>query len=377
MGSTILSKSIKNRLEPGIFRSEHLSDQVRRELSNIAEVNVIASNTRTVISFSEFRLGEGLAYEGDLVLCAVRSATGAYDQVEDWDGNLIKVSQKDLIVGVLSNRESSRFLVGHVPESGIEIGYGTKLDLLARGGNIGICDSFPEHIGAPLKLTALGVLQHEGDNANISANAVKADSNVANVPMIIVIGTSAECGKTTVSSGMIGNLIQRHGIKVAAAKISGTGRLGDTLRMYDAGGAPAIDFVDAGLPSTYTSSAAVVRGAKNVIGFIEKSRPDLTIAEFGGDVIWGGVPAVLEDSQVCSRVIAAVVCSDNATAAYGSVKYLLDVLGYDVPTFISGPISDTEIGRKRLGVTGIEPFNALKNDELDRLTDKVHKLVRA
>lgn len=371
-----LSKSIKNRLEPNLFRKQPLSEQVMGELRGLVEVKAIASNTRALASFSGFSLKEGIGLEGDLVLCRAKSDKGAYSEVEDWDGKMVKISKGDLIVGVLSNRESSRFLVGHVPESGMRIEKGVELDLLARGGNIGICDFSPKQLGLPLRLEALALMQKGNKNVNVADDAIRSERNVFEVPIIVVVGTSAECGKTTASTRLIEALTVKHGDRVATTKLTGTGRLGDILRMYDAGGIPAIDFVDAGLPSTYTSDKKVVDSAKRIISFIEERRPNLTIAEFGGDIIWGGVPAVLGERKVRDSVVAALVCSDNATAVYGSVRYLRDKLKYDVPAFVSGPISDSAIGRKRLEVTGLESFNALNEEELVSLTNKVHRLIR-
>jgi len=378
MTEKTVSKSIANRLEPNLFRRQPLADEVMREFRDLLEAKIISSNTRPVVSFHGFKVNEGVGYEGDLIACKAKTDRGAHSEVEDWDGKLVKVSKGDLIVGVLSNRESSRFLVGYVPKSGIKIKKGLELDLLARGGNIGICESYPESMGPPLKLEAIGLLSRNGKNVNIADYAITSKNEKFNVPLVMVVGTSAECGKTTTSSKLIYTLTMKYEDRVAATKITGTGRLGDTLKMYDAGGAPAVDFVDAGLPSTYTSSIKVVDSAKRIFGFVEERKPTLTVAEFGGDVIWGGVPAVLSQREIRNGVTVVVVCASDAVGAYGAVRYLNEELKYDTPIFISGPVTDTTAGHKRLKeVTGKESFNVLKNEELVLLAKRVHELAKS
>ena len=59
-------------------------------------------------------------------------------------------------------------------------------------------------------------------------------------------------GKTTTAAHLIKGLVQA-GLKVGAAKLTGTGAVGDIWLMQDAGANLVLDFTDTGFPSTYRS----------------------------------------------------------------------------------------------------------------------------
>ncbi|MEM7391903.1 MAG: molybdopterin guanine dinucleotide synthesis B family protein, partial [Verrucomicrobiota bacterium] len=65
-----------------------------------------------------------------------------------------------------------------------------------------------------------------------------------------VFGTSMNAGKSTTAAGLVKGLT-RLGHCVGAAKITGTGAGGDLWLMRDAGAQHALDFTDAGFPTTF------------------------------------------------------------------------------------------------------------------------------
>ncbi len=68
--------------------------------------------------------------------------------------------------------------------------------------------------------------------------------------VIVVVGTSMNAGKTTSAAYLIKGM-SRSGMKVGAAKLTGTGAGGDRWLMQDAGAFEVVDFTDAGYASTY------------------------------------------------------------------------------------------------------------------------------
>ncbi len=123
--------------------------------------------------------------------------------------------------------------------------------LVAAGGLAGTVRHKHEAIAGPTQLTALAlVTDGAGRRVNIRDHALPAVQAPAGVPVIAVLGTAMNAGKTTAAASLVKGL-STAGLRVGAAKITGTGAGGDYWAMTDAGAHRVLDFTDAGFASTY------------------------------------------------------------------------------------------------------------------------------
>lgn len=91
----------------------------------------------------------------------------------------------------------------------------------------------------------------QGKVLNLRRYALSAQSRrgLRKKPVIAVLGTSMNPGKTTAAALVRG--LSAAGYRVAAVKATGTGSGNDVWSYADAGAALTLDFTDAGYPSTY------------------------------------------------------------------------------------------------------------------------------
>jgi hypothetical protein len=86
-------------------------------------------------------------------------------------------------------------------------------------------------------------------------------------------------GKTTVASSLVKGLTSA-GLKVGAAKLTGTGSGPDAWLMKDNGAEPALDMVDAGIASTYRQPTARIADAiQLLVDQLTKSGSEAIILE--------------------------------------------------------------------------------------------------
>ncbi|CAF0824616.1 unnamed protein product [Rotaria sordida] len=96
----------------------------QRTLKSFAPIQGIASDTRFRLSPGDddsISIEAGVGQEGDLVLVEAMSDTGAYKEMEDLNGYGMRVYKRQRFIAVLGNRESSKYLVGGLPDGGLPI----------------------------------------------------------------------------------------------------------------------------------------------------------------------------------------------------------------------------------------------------------------
>src|SRR5262249_10986468 len=115
---------------------------------------------------------------------------------------------------------------------------------------------------SPIKKNHLGQVRYSGvvvDDADevlsIGRYAVQVEDGVADCgsPVLLILGTSAEVGKTTAGISLLRALRHKGRAAIAALKATGTSSLTEILRYQDFGATHVFDCVDFGLPTTYPS----------------------------------------------------------------------------------------------------------------------------
>ncbi len=282
------------------------------------------------------------AREGTIIAGRVLSESRSYGNIETPNGRLAKVVRGNLIAGVLGARQALHGYMGHVPEK-LEVG--DTISFLNMGGVMGICDAPNKDLGPPMQIEVLGGIVRDETPLNIKDFALPLVDSLSDdgPPLVIIMGTSMNSGKTFAASEIIRGW-SRSGIRVAAGKLSGVAALRDTLSMEDNGAVATASFLHCGLPSSVNAEdlGAV---ARTVVRELERSAPDVIVLELGDGIIGGyRTRDALTDKDIQRRTAARVFCASDLVGAWGGVTYL-EAIGHR-PNVISGPVTDNAVGTR-------------------------------
>ncbi|HVT59434.1 MAG TPA: hypothetical protein VHR45_13660 [Thermoanaerobaculia bacterium] len=260
--------------------------------------------------------------EGDLVVVRALSDAGAYTVMENLEGREVRLYAGDVVVGVLGTRKSGKNPTGIVPQRPLR--RGDVLGLVAVGGLIAETTCTPRYYGGgTLPVEIVGFPSLEGRPANLvdGRSRFGGESLRPERQVLFVAGTSAEVGKTTFLCQAV-RCLKRRGAPegVGAIKACGTGRLRDLLRYADAGASLTVDFVDAGLPSTYNvESGDYTLVLERLVGF-SQARAAITLVEVGGDLLEARAPEAI---GLARRLRAPVIlCVNDAMGALAGCEQL-------------------------------------------------------
>ncbi len=295
---------------------------------------------RTVHLTSEIQ-----AMEGAVLAARIHGEKSSYNELEDEHGRLVKLHDGDIIVGALGHRNALHGYEGVVPERVVE---GQRLHVLNMGGVIGQCTSHNPGVGTPFEAEVLGQVlmfpdfqSREGQPAHIRAGALKGSAGPVGIPVVYVVGTCMNAGKTYASCALVRRLMQA-GYRVGGAKLTGVSLMRDTLSMRDSGAEVVMDFTDAGTVCTSPKSAAWV--TRIILSELAASEVDVIVAETG-DGIMGeyGVQAILGDPALRELGAAWVLCANDPVGASGGVRHLREAYGIQADV-VSGPATDNRVG---------------------------------
>ncbi len=330
------------------------------------KLDKISSTTINLALAKEVEVSGNIqAGTGDVIVVKALEEKIVYDKLELTTGRLAKISKNDIIAGVLGSRSALKGFVGIVPE---KINVGDILNILNIGGIVGKTISYNREFGKPLNVEVLGFVIEGNRPLNIKDKALPLrNSFSSNTPIIVVSGTTMNCGKTITVSKIIRGLTN-NGYKVGSGKITGIGALKDTLNMIDYGAAKALSFLDFGFPST-VNIKEIDKITYSTIHEIDKHKVDIIVLELG-DGIFGeyGVDQFFNNEKIKNNIKMNIVCATDQVGAWGIVNYMNDKkLKVDI---ISGPVTDNKVGidfiEKKLGIKAINSI-----DESEKLTEYI------
>ncbi len=285
------------------------------------------------------------AAPGTVVVGRVRGEKSTYNQLEDVHGRMTVLHDGDIIAGALGHRNALHGYEGVVPETAV---VGDVLNILNLGGVIGQCVSRNPEVGHPFEIELLGQVlaypefqSRQAQPATISLGALGGRSVPRIPPVVYVLGTCMNAGKTAAASAIIRSFSQA-GFKVGGTKLTGVSLMRDILSMGDYGADVTLDFTDAGVVSTGPDTAPGV--AHILFSELAAKGVDVIVAETG-DGIMGeyGVQAVLADPVLCAHGRAFVLCANDPVGVAGGVKYLREEFGIAVD-IVAGPATDNRVG---------------------------------
>src|SRR5882724_6685620 len=279
--------------------------------------------------------------------------------VEDVSGRSLMLAPGDTFLATPGYRESTRWVVGGIPIGGLVPG--EKYWVLALAGIIGnLQGDSPGKKGHLGEVKYLGAVRMGGDqNLNIRDFAVSSETGKLDQAALlyVVLGTSAEVGKTTAGIGIIRSLLQSGHTTIVALKATGTSSISELLAYRDFGAAHAFDCVDFGLPTTYPSDRAGVEGIfDRALDFCLCISADAVIVECGGDFLGANVPVFLQHLKRKRSNGKIILAAADALGAMGG-KLMLHDMGFSVD-LITGLCTDTPTLRQRTeNLCGIPAIN--------------------
>ena len=260
-------------------------------------------------------------------------------------------------------------MVGGVPDGGLVPG--NNYWVLAESGVVGdlIGDSprAKSHLG---QVKYLGIVSDEhGQALNIRHFAEAPQAGVADhgAPVFLVVGTSAEVGKTTAGIAVLRALRLKGRSTAIALKATGTSSFTELASYLDFGATQAFDCVDFGLPTTYPSGRDDIaytfeRGLEACLSIAAGA----VIVECGGDMLGANVPIFLDRLKRRRPDAKVILVAADALGALGGQRMLQD-MGLS-PTLIAGPCTDTPTLQQRTeAVCGVPAINLSRDEAHDGL----------
>jgi hypothetical protein len=298
------------------------------------------------------------AREGDVCLFKL-GATAAPITVEAVSGRFMTVVPGDVFLAAPGHRESTRWVVGRVPDSGLlpRREYWVLADSGVVGELIGDSPVDKPHLGRVKYLGA--VCNRRGATINIRqfAQTTSRGARDRGAPVFLVVGTASDVGKTTAALAVLQALRDSGHRNLVALKATGTSSLDELANYQDYGAAHVFDCIDFGLPTTYPSGRGGVRRFfEEALSSCFSIHSDAVVIECGGDLFGANVPVFLECLKDKRSELKVVLAAPDAAAALGAKAVLKD-MGLSI-TVITGPCTDTPTLQERTeALCGIPAVN--------------------
>ena len=293
-------------------------------LTSVARIADFAERPISTQSRSRFDWADG-----DYVVADVMGGTPFL--IESPSGRYVEVLEGDSLVGALGRRCATLEVVGDWRAVGDDL----MMHTLTSAGVLGRCTSAAQ---APPRMATLryrGHVMRDGRAWAMRDFVAPPAAAELRAPVVLIIGTSMDAGKTVAATRIIREL-KAMGLRVAASKLTGVGRLKDLRAMADAGADAIADFVDAGLPSTAVQAAEFEPALRWILGRLAEIEPDVVVAEAGASPLepYNGQTAVqlLGDLRRCT-----VLCASDPYAVVGVTGAFAVT-----PDLISGRATSTE-----------------------------------
>jgi hypothetical protein len=308
---------------------------------------------------------------GDIAFVRCLSSDGCVTQIEDQQGAMVRLYKGDVFVAVLADRKSGYSTSAELPRR--PVAKGDVLGLIFTNGLAGIPIFVPPYIGkAMMPLEVLGFARGKKKQVANLADAAPADlaewgmASPRTGRMLFIVGTSAECGKTTFTANL--NLaIKRRcpELKTAGIKACGTGHSRDKRSMLDANYDCAVDFVDFGLSTTYEVPTDHFGRVLTAMLNFAQAQSDIVVTEIGGDFLEANAPEVLR--LLTSLSAQCVLLVNDAMGALEALRRLekLEVKPIAVSCFKQNLVSL----RARVAAEGYDNLNVMDNRDEAAMDD--------
>ena len=304
---------------------------------------------------------------GSIVAVKVISVNQNYNKLELSSGRNVELSEGDIVIGVLGNRLASTGMCGYVPE---ELNKFDKINLLNLGGVIGLSKDHNVLLGSATECELLGsVSDTSGKLLNLKDFiTIDKDTSDINKPLVAVLGTGIDSGKTTVTSFLIKSL-SNYIEKISACKLAGTASQKDLYSYEDSGANSVFDFVDYGLPSTcLINQEQVIESSVSIVNKASTDN-DIVFIELG-DGYHGqyGTKEIIENKEISKNIKIIVICAYDVSGAVNILENLNDFGFKDSLIIISGPVTNNVTAFRE----SLSKFGQVKSEYLNIYNNANH-----
>lgn len=207
-------------------------------------------------------------------------------------------------------------------------------DLLAGGGCIGRMVARNSQIKSATRLMpAARLLDGTGRAVNLQDFGLAPRHSAPRPPVIAVLGTSMNSGKTLATAQLVLGL-KRAGFRVGAIKATGTGAFGDYNEYSDSGAHYVGDFTDAGMVTTYLEPLSRIKtGIETLLDEAGHRGCDIVVMEVADGILQRETAALSADPWFARLISGLVFACGDAVAAEGGIVHLARIgLAPDVLT---------------------------------------------
>ncbi|WP_432562547.1 DUF1611 domain-containing protein [Kineococcus sp. SYSU DK003] len=257
---------------------------------------------------------------GDLVLARV-SHVGNHKRLESTTGRRQALFPGDEVVVAYGHRYAPDQFEATVPG---DLG---PCHLVAAGGLAARVDTAHSAMTPATGLEPLGLLAGaDGGVLNLGRyrdGLLQAPRGPRTEPVVLaVVGAAMNSGKTTAAAGLVRGLVAA-GLRVGAAKVTGTGAGGDLWLLQDSGAAPVLDFTSAGLPSTFRAGRETVREVfTELTDVLSAAGVDVVVVEVADGLFQTESAQLLAEPEFRGRVDGVLFAAPDALAAVAGLNWL-------------------------------------------------------
>mgnify|MGYP006272533751 CR=1 FL=1 len=255
------------------------------------------------------------AAPGDLILARV-SEIGQHKGIQLVSGRRAALFPGDLVVMPVAARYATDQFEGTAEIDA------RGADMLAGGGCLGRMRARHERMRPATRVIPLGrIMTAAGAPMNLADYALPDAPAPAGLPVIAVLGTSMNSGKT-LATARLGLGLRRAGRKVALVKGTGTAAFGDFNEYADTGAAYVGDFTDGGLATTYLAPVGRIRAATDrVLAEAGRRGCDVAVMEIADGLLQRETAALLADPEFSAGLAGIVfACGDPLAATGGAAE---------------------------------------------------------
>ena len=260
--------------------------------------------------------GDHAPRAGDLVLAEVLEI-GQHARLEGPDSRRASLFAGDQIVVCYGNRYAPDQFEGHVPADLSEC------DLVAAGGVAARVTACHRRMDPPTRIAPVGLLHdHAGQRINLRDHGLTPAPYAGRPTTIAVVGTSMNSGKTTTTAHLVRGL-RAAGLRVGAAKVTGTGAGGDAWLMRDAGAEVVYDFTDAGVASTSLLDLPALHGiVDTLLGNLAAAGAEVAVFEVADGLLQAETAALVGSPRFAQAVDGMLFAAGEAMGAAAGVSWL-------------------------------------------------------
>ena len=254
---------------------------------------------------------------GDLVLARV-DRLGQHQRIELPHGRRAQLYEGDEIIVCYGNRYAPDQFEAIVPER-LE-----ECHLVAGGGIAARMLSRHSGMKRPTTITPLGLVgDADGHRLNVADWGLDKPAATARRPYTIAVaGTAMNAGKTTTAANLIKGLVKT-GLKVGAAKVTGTGAGGDRWTLVDAGAHSVLDFTDIGYASTYRVPAPQVENIMaQLCGHLAAEAAEFIVLEVADGLFQDETARLLTSPTFANWIDGIIFAAGDALGALAGVEWL-------------------------------------------------------